>query len=144
MIALLLALAVAERPVPPPSVDGLPIAGLPTQSLPAEGCAAYLFSAGKTRTLVAMAAATAGTLRLSLDGATVDYARTSQTGSIGFGFGTATEYRAADVTVTLDLAIRTRRDLTQGAAIETGTLRIDRSGKDTIVLPVGGLIGCAA
>lgn len=140
MIALLLALAAADVPT---SIDGLPIGGLSRQAIPAQGCAAYLFSTGKTRTLVAMASAAPGTLRLALDGTAADYARAAQTGSIGYGFGANTEYRGGEVTATLDLTVQTRKDLTQGAVVDTGTLRIDRPGRDTIVLPVAGLIGCA-
>ncbi len=143
MIALLLALA-ADPPQPPASIDGLPIAGLPRQAMPSEGCAAYLFSAGKTRALVAVASAAPGTLRLALDGNAADYARGTQAGSIGYGFAATTAYRGGAVTATLDLTIQTRKDLTQGAVVERGTLRIDRQGKDTIVMPVAGLIGCAA
>lgn len=149
MIALLLAAAnppAADPPArstPPTSIDGLPIAGLPRQSLPARGCAAYLFSGGKTRTLVAMASAEAATLRLALDGTPADYARGTQTGTAGFGFAATTEYRAGDVTATLDLTVQPRRDLSQGAVVDSATLRIDRPGKDSIVLPVAGLIGCA-
>jgi hypothetical protein len=146
MIALLLALAVADPPrqtTPPSPIDGLPIAGLPRQALPTRGCAAYLFSGGKTRVLVAMATADAATLRIALDGTVADYARGTQIGTAGFGFAATTEYRARDVTATLDLAVQPRRDLSQGAVVDSGTLRIDRPGKDTIVLPVAGLIGCA-
>ncbi|WBH16915.1 hypothetical protein [Sphingomonas radiodurans] len=145
MIALLLALAAVDPPAAPPStIDGLPIAGLPRQSLPARGCAAYLFSGGKTRTLIAVASAEAATLRLALDGTATDYARGTQTGTAGLGFATTTQYVGGDVTATLDVTIQTRRDLTQGAVIDSGTLRIDRPGKDTMVLPIAGLIGCAA
>ena len=145
MIALLLlALVAADPPAAPPvTIDGLPIGGLPRQSLPATGCAAYLFSAGQTRALVAMASAEPASLRLSLDGRVVDLGRTTASGAVNFGFGTSTEYRASDVTATLDMTTRSRKDLTQGAVVASGTLRIDRAGKDTIVLPVGGLIGCA-
>lgn len=145
MIALLLVVAAATPPAqsPPASIDGLPIAGLPRQALPARGCAAYLFSGGKTRTLVAMASAESATLRFSLDGTPADYARGMQTGTAGFGFAATTEYRGGDVTATLDLTVQSRRDLSQGAVVDSGTLRIDRPGKDTIVLPVAGLIGCA-
>jgi hypothetical protein len=144
MIALLLALAAADPPSAPDMVDGLPIAGLARQSMPAQGCAAYLFSGGKTRTLVAVASAAAGTLRLAVEGPPADYARGTQVGSVGYGLGATTEYRGGDVTATLDLTVQTRKDLTQGAVVDSGTLRIDRPGKDSIVMPVAGLIGCTA
>lgn len=145
MIALLLALVAADPPASPlTSIDGLPIAGLPRQALPVRGCAAYLFTGGKTRTLVAMAQADPPMLRMAMDGAVADYARGLQAGTAGFGFAGTTEYRAGDVTATLDLTVQTRRELSQGAVVDSGTLRIDRPGKDSIVLPVAGLIGCAA
>ena len=141
MIALILALAAADPP--PAPVDGLPVAALPRQSLPVKGCAAYLFSGGATRALVAMASAEAGTLRLAIDGPAADLARGTQSGTAGFGFAATTEYRAGEMVATLDLEVKQRRDLTQGAVVDAGTLRIDRPGKDSIVLPVAGIIGCA-
>lgn len=129
---------------PPASIDGLPIGGIGRQSLPAKGCAAYLFSTGQTRTLAAMAGADPASLRLAIDGISADYARTGQSGAGGFGFAGTTEYRGGDVTATLDMAIETRGDLTAGAAVPQATLRVDRPGKDTIVMPLAGLVGCRA
>ena len=37
-----------------------------------------------------------------------------------------------------------RKDLAQGAVVPAATLRLDRPGKDSVVLPVAGIIGCAA
>lgn len=144
MIMLLLALAAVDPPKTPASIDGLPIGGLPPQSLPAQGCAAYLFSTGKTRMLAAMAGAEAGTLRLAINGSPTDLVRSGQSGSAGYGFAATTQYVGAGFSATLDLSLQTRRDLTQGAMIDQGTLRLDRAGEDTIILPVAGLIGCAA
>lgn len=127
---------------PPATIDGLPIAGLPKQALPAKGCAAYLFSTGATKALVAMASAEPAQLRIALDGVTTDYARSAQKTAVGFGFADSTEYRRGDVTATLDMTIVTRGDLTSGAVVSDATLRIDRPGKDSIVMPVAGLIGC--
>lgn len=140
MIALILALAIAD----PAGIDGLPLTALPPQSLPQQGCAAYLFSTGTARSLLTVAQAAAGTLRLTLDGKTQDFARGLQSGPAGFGFARITEYRLGDVAITLDLTIEARRDLVQGAVIDSGTLRIDRPGQDGVVVPVAGLIGCAA
>lgn len=143
MMALLLALAAVDPPKTPPSIDGLPLGGLPPQSLPVRGCAAYLFSTGKTRTLIAMASAEAGALRISINGAPADLARSTQAGSAGYGFAATTTYQGAGMSATLDLAVQNRRDLTQGAVIDQGSLRLDRPGEDTIILPLAGLIGCA-
>jgi len=147
-VIILFALALAAdppKPPPPPpeSVDGLPIGGLAKQALPAKGCAAYLFSTtGPKRVLVAMATADPATLRIAIDGKTVDYARIAQSGGGGFGFAGTTEYRGGDVTATLQMTITTRGDLTGGAAVPEATLRIDRAGRDSVVLPAAGLIGC--
>ena len=136
MIALALLLQVA-------AADGVSIGAIPKQQLPATGCAAYLWSNGEKRALVAMALAEPAQIRIAVDGAVADYPRTGQSGPGGYGFSGVTTYARGDVTATLDLSIATRPDMTQGAAVPDATLRIDRPGKDTIILPVAGLIGCA-
>jgi len=125
------------------SIDGLPLGELPKQGLPAQGCAAYLWSKGTTHALVAMANADPAALRLSLDGTVADYPRTAQQGVAGFGFDRTTTYQAGGVVAILDMTVQAEGDLTQGAAVPSGTLTLERAGKDSIVLPVGGLIGCA-
>lgn len=135
MIALLLAAA-------SPALDGTPLGVLAPQSLPTSGCAAYLFTGDGTRRFVAMASADAGTLRLSVDGATIDAARSAQAGAGGFGFAATTQYRVGDVTATLDLTTVPRADLTAGASVPQAALRIERAGKDGVVVPLIGLIGC--
>lgn len=136
MIALALLLQVA-------AADGVSIGAIPKQQLPTTGCAAYLWSNGEKRALVAMAGAEPAQIRLSIDGAVADYPRTAQSGAGGYGFAGVTTYVRGDVTATLDMAIVTKADMTQGATVPEATLRIDRPGHDTIVLPVAGLIGCA-
>jgi hypothetical protein len=147
----LLAFALAAGPVaarqadkPLLTIDGLPLGQLPTQQLPAAGCAAYLWSKGTTHALVAMASADPAQLRLSLDGTIADYPRTAQQGAGGFGFAGTTTYQASDVTAILTMNVQADGDLTQGATVPTGTLTLERTSKDSIVMPVGGLIGCAA
>lgn len=137
----------ADKPAAKPllaSIDGLPFGELPQQRLPASGCAAYLWSKGTTHALVAMASADPARLRLSLGGAIADYPRTAQQGAAGFGFDRTTTYQAGEVTAILDMAIQTQSDLTQGAEVSSGTLTLERPGQDTVIMPVGGLIGCAA
>ncbi|MGN6271188.1 MAG: hypothetical protein ACTHM0_14990 [Sphingomonas sp.] len=137
----------ADKPQPKPlltSIDGLPFGELPQQQLPASGCAAYLWSKGTTHALVAMASADPAQLRLSLGGTIVDYARTAQQGLGGYGFAKTTTYQAGAVSVILDMAIQAQGDLTQGAEVSAGTLTLEQPGKDIVILPVGGLIGCGA
>lgn len=117
-------------------------APLPPQSLPRSGCAAYLWSVADRR-LVAMASADPARLRIALSGKPADYDRQSQSGTGGFGFATSTRYATADAMVTLDMTVTTRADLTDGALVQQATLTIERAGADAIVIPVGGLVGCA-
>lgn len=132
MIALLLALQAVPS-----------LGALPRQNLPAKGCAAYLWSRADRR-FVAVADAEQGSLRLSLDGKVTDAVRESQIGVAGYGLSERTVYRAGGATVTLEIAVAPRTDLSQGAAVPDATLTVERAGGDAIVHPVAGLIGCAA
>jgi hypothetical protein len=141
--------ALAKDKTPPPaaapivaSVDGLPIGMLPKQDLPAKGCAAYLWTRGPSQALIAMAVADPASIRLTIDGKVQDFALTTQNGAGGYGFAHTAEYKGGDVTATLDLTIATNSNLAGGARIGDATLRIDRPGKDSLVIPAGGLIGC--
>jgi hypothetical protein len=146
MISLFIALAL-QAAVPSPSSPAVnagpgPLGAIGKQKLPVRGCAAYLWNVDSNRQLVAMASADPAQLRIAIDGKTTDFAQASQSIPIGFGFAADTVYRGGDVTATLDLTIATRADITAGATVTAATLRIDRPGRDTIVVPVGGLIGC--
>lgn len=127
-----------------PSIDGLPIGTIPRQQLPKRGCAAYLWTvtAEGTRVLVAMAQADPASLRLSIGGTVVDLERTAQTGTAGFGFSQTNEYGGGSTTAALTMRIETQDALTQGAVVPEATLRLDRAGQDTVIMPVSGLIGC--
>ena len=150
-LLLIAAPAPAKDKVPPPpppapvvaSVDGLPIGALPKQDLPAKGCAAYLWTRGPSQALIAMAVADPAAIRLTIDGKVQDFALAAQDGAGGYGFSRTNEYRGGDVTATLDLTIAADANLTGGARVSDATLRIDRPGKDGVVVPAGGLIGCA-
>jgi hypothetical protein len=127
-------------------IQSVPVLGaIGRQELPARGCAVFLWRAGdeaRPRGPVAMASADPARLRLSLDGVATDLARVAQRGETGFGLGASTEYRGANLAVTLDLAVATRADLRDGAAVPQATLSIVRGGGDALVLPLAGLIGC--
>lgn len=145
-LLLVLPLLAAAAPADEPrrsSIDGLPFGEIPQQHLPASGCAAYLWSKGTTHALVAMASADPAQLRFSLAGTITDAPRTAQQGAAGFGFDRTTTYQKGQVTAILDMTIETQSDLTQGAAVSAATLTLERPGQDTVILPVGGLIGCA-
>ena len=140
-LALMLALQTAT-PAPTATPGPGPLGAIGTQKLPAKGCAAYLWSVDAGRQLVAMATADPAQIRLAIDGKANDYAMTTQSPAIGFGFGGVTQYRGGDVTATLDMAVAVRADISAGATVTSATLRIDRPGRDTVVMPVGGLVGC--
>jgi hypothetical protein len=130
MIAILLALQAAPS-----------LGALPKQALPARGCAAYLWSRGDRR-FVAVAGAEPASLRVALDGKVTDAARESQTGAAGYGMTERTTYRAGDATLTLEMTVSARADLTDGAAVPEATLTVARAGSDSVVYPIAGLIGC--
>jgi hypothetical protein len=154
MIVALLAVPAAakdKKPEPAPaavplpaSVDGLPIGAIPKQQLPAKGCAAFLWSTTPSHALIAMANADPATIRLSIGGGQKDFAMTAQNGGGTLGFSQTTTYQGGDLTATLDISIATKTDLTNGASIPEGTLQLDQAGKDSVVIPVAGLIGCSA
>ena len=126
-----------------PAVTTLMPGKLPQQALPARGCAAYLWSL-QDRSLVTMATADPATLRLVIDGKVMDLPQESRTGPGGFGLPTHGVYRQGGVMATLDLTFATRADLTDGGGVPEATLTIARDGADVMVLPVAGMIGCAA
>ena len=150
LLALATSASAKDRTPPAPqeapivaSVDGLPIGAIPKQQLPLKGCAAFLWTRGPSHALVAMATADPAAIRMTIDGKVQDFAMTAQNGAGGYGFSASTEYKGADVTATLDMTIAESADMKGGARVGDSTLRIDRPGRDTVVVPVGGLIGCA-
>ena len=144
ILLFLAALTQAAAAAPAPSIDGLPIGAIPRQDLPARGCAAYLWTATGTRALVAMAQAEPARLRLSIGGTIVDLERSAQLGAGGFGFAETNDYGGGSTAAKLTLKIETRGSIVGGAMVPEGILQIDRAGQDSIVVPVAGMIGCAA
>jgi hypothetical protein len=135
-----------KPPAPAPivaSIDGLPIGAIPKQDMPAKGCAAFLWTRGPSQAMIAMAVAEPAKIRLTIDGKVQDFAMSAQDGTGGYGFSHTTEYKGGDVTATLDMTIAGETSLANGARIGDATLRIERPGRDTVVVPAGGLIGCA-
>lgn len=117
------------------------LAPLGRQDLPAAGCAAFLWS-GDDHRLVAMASGDPANLRIALDGKPTDLPRAEQHGDGGYGLPATGVYRAGDVAATLDLTVTNRSDLSDGALVPQATLRIEAPGRDTLVMPLAGMIGC--
>ena len=148
LVSLLLAAAPQASPAPAESapmrsIDGLPLGALPKQDLPKQGCAAYLWTASGTRALVAMANADPARLRLSLAGTIVDLERSGQFGAGNFGLSETTTYGGGGTSAKLTLRVETRSSITGGGVVPDGILQLDRTGQDSVVIPVAGLIGCA-
>ncbi|MFS0771599.1 hypothetical protein [Sphingomonas sp. 1P08PE] len=142
MIVLLPLMMLGMQAATVPAAPPLPSA-LPPQSMPRQGCAAFLWSVSD-RKLIAVATAEAATLRIAFDGKAVDYARTGQSGTGGFGFAATTRYGAQDMAFTLDMAISTETELTDGGLVQQGMLTVQRSGADAVLIPIAGVVGCAA
>jgi hypothetical protein len=110
------------------------------QALPKGACAAYLWSIAEPRQLVAMAGATS--LRVRIDGKTLDLPRVSVDGPVTLGVAGDARYAVGDLSATLAMTIAERDDLTRGAVVSDATLTVTAAGKDAVVTPVGGLVGC--
>ncbi|GGB32457.1 hypothetical protein GCM10011380_22330 [Sphingomonas metalli] len=135
LMPILLALTQAAATVPLPDTLG-------PQSMPQQGCAAFLWSVAD-RKLVAVATASSGTLRLSLGGRVADLPRNATSGTTGFGFASTTSYAAQGVTATLTMTVSSQAELTDGGLVQQATLTLERPGADAVMIPVGGLVGCA-
>ena len=125
------------------SVDGLPISALPPQRLPAKGCAAFLWTRTPSMALVAMAATDPASLRLTIDGKVADLPISAQNGIGGLGYSQITEYKGGGATATLQITVKTDASAPKSGSISDATLRIDRKGQASVVIPVAGAIGCA-
>lgn len=125
------------------SVDGLPISALPPQRLPAKGCAAFLWTRTPSMALVAMATTDPASLRVKVGGQVTDLPISAQNGIGGLGFSQVTEYRGKSTTATLQIVVKTDASTPKSGSISDATLRIDRAGRASVVIPIAGAIGCA-
>ncbi|WP_454278149.1 hypothetical protein [Sphingomonas sp. Marseille-Q8236] len=135
MVSPLFALALMQAQVAVPTLGTLP-----RQQLPERGCAAYLWTVQDQR-FVAMVAPTR--LRLSLDGKVIDLAATEAAGAGALGLASSTRYAGNGVTAMVTMTIAQRETLQDGAIVSDASLSIARTGQDEIIVPVGGLVGCA-
>ncbi|WP_230483004.1 hypothetical protein [Sphingomonas sp. Leaf21] len=139
MLSSILALALMPAQAVPPATA--PALGtLPRQQLPERGCAAYLWTVQDQR-FVAMVEPTR--LRLSIDGKAIDLAATQADGGGALGLASTTRYAGGGVTATLTMTIAQRETLQDGAIVSDASLSLARAGQDEVVVPVGGLVGCA-
>jgi len=147
LLALLLAGCAAagrERAVTTSPIFSKGLGVLPPQGPPRAGCALYLYSAGRGRLLLLAADSSTGTARIMLDGVVTLLPFIAFDGIPQSGFSRHISYGTERAQVALDLDLAGRTDMRGGAAIESGSLRLDRAGADSLALPVRGLIACRA
>ncbi len=113
------------------SAAALPLGELPQQKLVPGQCVIFLWTRSEPPRRIAMADETARTLRIVYAGKPLDLAATGPF-----------SYANAQVDIRLDLDIQERDGMTDGAIINQGALRLDRAGKDSLVVPVGGIRAC--
>ncbi len=133
--------AAAPKPLPS-AIDGLPIGAIPKQELPTGSCAAFLWSKTQTTALVAMLTSEPAQIRFAPGGTVTDLVRVGQSGAGARGFAANTDYAGGDWRVTVSIDVVDRADLLDGAQIPSATMRLDREGHDSVIIPVAGLIGC--
>lgn len=131
-----------SAPVQAASIDGLPIGTIPRQELPKGSCAAFLWSQTPSHGLMMMISANPAGVRFAPGGTVTDLVKVGQTGESQFGIAATTDYAGGDFRVSVDLEIVKRADLSDGAAVPTATVRFDQAGRDSIIVPAAGLIGC--
>jgi hypothetical protein len=125
------------------SVDGLPISALSPQRLSAKGCAAFLWTRTPSMALVAVATTDPAALRLTIDGKVADLPISAQNGIGGLGYSQITEFKGGGATATLQIVVKTDASTPKNGSISDATLRIDRKGQASVVIPVAGAIDCA-
>lgn len=147
MRALLLGLALAGCAIQrdaagPAAAPARGLGVLPPQGAPRAGCALYLYTGRPGPALVLAADSSTGVARILLDGVVTALPFAGFEGIPRTGFSPRMRYASDTAAVDLDLDMEDRRDMTGGAAIERGSLRLDRTGGDSIALPVKGIIAC--
>jgi len=104
---------------------------LPQQKMPQDRCVAFLWTRSETPLRIAMVDEGTQTLRMARGKQTLDIARTSPGIYAGHG-----------MTVTLNLEFVERQGLSNGSLIESGVMRFDTAGQDSVSIPVGGIRAC--
>lgn len=110
----------------------LDLGELPPQTLIPGRCVTVLWTRTEPPRRVAMADEAAQTLRIVQAGKSVDLPSTGKA-----------RYAGSGLAITLDLDIVEREGLTSGAIINQGAMRVDTLGKDSVVVPVGGIRACS-
>ena len=78
-----------------------------------------------------------------IDGKAVDLPISAQNGIGGLGYSQITEYKGSGATATLQATVKTDASAPKSGSIADATLRIDRTGQASVIIPVAGAIGCA-
>lgn len=105
---------------------------LPQQRLDVGQCLTFLWTRTEPTVRIAMIDEKAGTIRLMRNGQLADAPR------IAPG-----RYQLDALTVRLDLDLEQPGGLTDGSIIRQGSISLDQPGAESVVIPVGGIRGCA-
>lgn len=120
-----------------PVDDGLPLGTLPSQSLAAGDCALFLWKAGSEARLIAMVRLEPAVARIVLDGRILDLARADG----GKAFDQA-RYAGPVASLSIGVDLEQTPGLARGAVVRGGTLEVQRTGGESIVVPVAGMFAC--
>lgn len=135
----------ADAPAAPASVDAgeYRFDAIERQPLPPGACGMFLWARSTQQPVLIFAAfANPAEARVRLRGRDLTLARTSAEGVAEYGHYETQVFANDRLTLTVDVTFDAQRQLSDGAAIERGVIRVrDREGWET-VLPVGGLVGC--
>ncbi|MFA7440037.1 MAG: hypothetical protein WCZ66_03615 [Sphingomonadaceae bacterium] len=112
-------------------LPGLPLEELPQQKLESGRCVAFLWTRTTPPLRVAMIDEATSSLRIRKDSKQRDLPH-SQPGY----------YRASDISIRVDLDFAPGSTIPNGEIIRQGAIRIEQPGKDTLVMPVGGVRAC--
>lgn len=124
-----------------PPADGVPLGSLPKQDLAPGECGIFLWKVGEGARLLLVARANPPVARIMLDGKVVDLSRIASADAAPVTDPKA-RYGDGATGIALDLAIEERQGLSDGAVIPSGSLRLDRAGGASFIVPVTGLLAC--
>jgi hypothetical protein len=126
-----------------PESEELRLEAVPPQRLAPGECGLFLWAQGATQATLALVAFDNPARALYRpNGREREAARTSFSGARVHGHFEEQTFYDRDRTITVSLAFETERPITEGAAVQSGVIRVrDRGGWETVV-PVGGMVAC--
>ncbi len=118
------------------------IGTLPPQSLSPGACGLFLWIRQVQARFIFFSHGFEGAARMQLDGETVDLTRVSASGVAFSGIYSDQQFTAGAYRIALQVEIEEREEVIAGAVIRRGLIRVQDGVGQSVVMPVGGLIGC--